>query len=69
MVSINLSDFFHAMLIAQAFRPVSRCGEQSFPTGGFGPGEEPIQDRAEREAMTGRIVGVLGAVCLCERDH
>ena len=30
MGSINLSDFFHDMLITQAFWPVIRCGDQWF---------------------------------------
>ena len=47
MVSINLSDFFHDMLIIQASRPVSPYGDQQVPkdaccsTGDFGPDKNP----------------------------
>lgn len=37
MVSINLSDFFHDILITQAFRPVSRYRDQWVPSLSAGP--------------------------------
>ena len=61
MVSINLSDFFHDMLIIQASRPVSPYGDQQVPkdaccsTGDFGPDQEPSKCPAGKWRCLGQF--------------
>lgn len=65
MVSINLSDFFHDMLITQASRPVTYSDDQLFPSLPAAPlkglGQTKRQPDAPQEKATPGSMGVFSA--------
>ena len=74
MVSINLSDFFHDMLITQASRPVSYSDDQLFPSLPAAPlkglGQTKRQPDAPQEKGDAWVNGsVSRAMYVCEQAY
>lgn len=64
MVSINLSDFFHDILIIQASRPVSRYGDQRDPRMPTAPLETLDQTKNPADAPRGNGGVSVNSSCL-----
>ena len=64
MVSINLSDFLHDMLVIQASRPVSPYGDQRVPKMPAAPLEILSQTKNPADALRGNGGVWVNSLCL-----